>query len=122
MLQKSKNVTEKIKEIVFSIGIKDTVSEVIIREAGQGEGFASLQQLATVKFENPEQKPLNFFVKVTTDNPSHKQWTEELKAFEKEARFLVDYVAEAEAMCKSKGYIIKTCLAYCIHFVNLTSI
>lgn len=50
--------------------------------------------IVTVKFENPEQKPLNFFVKATTDNPSHKQWIEELKAFKKEARFLVDYVAQ----------------------------
>jgi len=62
-----------------------------------------LTQYVTVKFENPDKKPLNLFAKVQTDNPSHIKMLEEMKAFEKEARFLVDYVKEAKEMCAAKG-------------------
>lgn len=69
----------------------------------KGEGFASLTHNVKVKFENPDKKALNLFVKVQTDNPSHIKMLTEMKAFEKEARFLLDYVKAAEELCASKG-------------------
>ncbi len=68
-----------------------------------GEGFMSLQQYVTIKFDDPSKKPLNLFVKVLTDNPSHNSMVSELKAFEKEATFLTQYVSAAQEICKLKG-------------------
>ncbi len=73
-----------------------------------GEGFNSLTKYVTVKFESIEKKQMDLFVKVQTGNPSHSQVQNEMKAFEKEARFLTEYVKEAEEMCKQKGYLILT--------------
>ncbi len=98
-----KELALKFIDILKSNQITDPVSEVDIKDAGlQGEGFASLTKLVTVKFEN-DKKPLNLFVKLRTNNPSHTKYLEELKSFKKEATFLIDYVAAAKEMCASKG-------------------
>lgn len=98
------NVTEKFIEILRSNGIKDAVSSVCVKDAGlKGEGFASLTQYVTVQFENPNLKPLNLFVKSYTNNASHSEMLDELKLFQKEATFLVDYVKAAKEMCRQKG-------------------
>ncbi len=68
-----------------------------------GEGFLSLTQYVTINFEDSSKKPLNLFVKVQTDNPSHTSMVTEIKAFEKEARFLTDYMTAATEFCKLKG-------------------
>lgn len=99
-----KELALKFIDILISNEILDPVSEVDIKDAGlQGEGFASLTKLVTVKFENNEKEPFNLFVKLRTNNPSHTKYLEELKWFEKEATFLIDYVAAAKEMCASKG-------------------
>lgn len=95
---------EKYKEILRSNGILDKVSEVTIKDSGaKHDGMASLTQCVTVKFENPEKPPFQFFVKVHTENPSHSAMLEELKAFEKEARFFMEYLPAANELCKAKG-------------------
>ncbi len=68
-----------------------------------GEGFASLTSYVTVKFENPENAPLNLFVKIQTENPSHVELMAEMKAYEKEARFFMEYLPAAKEMCNAKG-------------------
>lgn len=99
-----KELALKFIDILKSNQINDRVSEVDVKDAGlQGAGFASLTKLVTVKFEDQNLKPLNLFVKLRTNNPSHTKYLEELKSFEKEAIFLIDYVAAAREMCTSKG-------------------
>lgn len=78
-----------------------TIAKFILKY--KGEGFASLTYYVTVKFESPEKKPLNLLVKAQTENPAHRSLIEEVKAFEKEATFLVEYVKAASEMCDSKG-------------------
>ncbi len=56
-----------------------------------------------MKFENLEKKPLNLFVKVKSENASHNQMLDEMMAFEKEARFLTEYLNAAKEMCQLKG-------------------
>ncbi|ODM93652.1 putative oxidoreductase dhs-27 [Orchesella cincta] len=109
-LPSSKNlgVTEatklKYKEILKANGITDEVAEVNIKDSGlRGEGFISQQQYVSIKFQNPNLKPLNLFEKSHTANESHSVMVDDLKAFAKETRFFMDYVPAARELCKSKG-------------------
>lgn len=99
------DVSEKFEKILRENGIHDTVSEVIVKDAGlKGEGFASLTQYVTITFQDDRLKPLNLFTKVHTPSASHTAMLTEMKAFEKEGTFLCKYVASAKEMCQRKGY------------------
>lgn len=100
----SSNIASKFKDILKSNGIYDKVSEVDIRDTSMsGENFGSQTQLVTIKFENPEKKPLNLFAKVMTGNEAHMKMTEEGKLFKKESTFFMKYLPEAKEFCKSLG-------------------
>ncbi|CAL8123631.1 unnamed protein product [Orchesella dallaii] len=104
ILETDTETLSKYKEIIKANGITDEISEVTVNDAGlRGEGFASQSNIATVKFVNPNLKPLHLFVKSHTTNSSHSEMIDELKAFEKEARFYMEYVPAAKEFCRSKG-------------------
>ncbi|ODM98198.1 hypothetical protein Ocin01_08480 [Orchesella cincta] len=102
--QTAADITAKYKAILKSNGIDDEVSQVIPSDSGlQGEGMGSQTQFITVKFKNPDIKPLNLFVKAHFANASHSEMLEETKLFEKEATFFMQYVPAAKEFCKLKG-------------------
>ncbi|ODM93651.1 hypothetical protein Ocin01_13029, partial [Orchesella cincta] len=104
-LETDAEITSKYKEIIRANGITEEISEVIVADAGlRGEGFASQSKIATVKFQNPDIKPLNLFVKTHTTNSSHSEMIDEVKAFEKESRFYMEYVPAAKEFCRTKGH------------------
>lgn len=118
----STDMTNKYKEIVKSNGIHDPVAEVIVESSGlEGVNFGSTTKLVTVKFENPNVKPLNLFVKALVDSESHTQYVVELKSFEKEAVFYTKYIPAAREYCKKLGYVATNlhnlyCLSYFIFY------
>lgn len=101
----SPDISEQFKQILQANGIREPVAQVIVGDSGlTGEGFASSQKLVTIKFENPKTKPLNLFMKAMVDSDSHNQFVGEIKAFEKEARFFMNYLPATREFCKSMGY------------------
>lgn len=97
---------KKLKNILRSNGIQDPVSDVIIQDAGlRGEGFSSVTQYVTVKFDKETNKdPLHLFVKLVPDNPTQTMLLTAMKSFEKETTFLKDYLEAAKELCELKGY------------------
>lgn len=99
------DITEKFKEILKSNGVHEPVADVVVKDSGlAGEGFASSQNLVVITFENKNVKPLNLFMKNLVDSESHTQLVQDLKAFEKEARFLMEYLPAARSFCKAMRY------------------
>lgn len=94
----------RFKYIVKLNGIQDPVSDVIVKESDLlGQNFLSKTQLVTIKFENPDKKPLNLFVKAMSDDEAHIKLVEGGKIFVKESTFFSKYVPAAQDFCKSKG-------------------
>ncbi len=98
------NETEKFKEILKRNNIQDPVSKVIIKESGlKGENMASLTSCVTIKFKNPQLDPLHLFVKREPDNEAHSAMVTDSKLFKKEAMFFMEYLPEAQKLCKKMG-------------------
>lgn len=95
---------EKLKEILKTNNILDSVSEVIIKESElKGESLGSVVSFVTVKFENELLAPLHLFVKRLPEDPTQLAMIIESKQFKKEAQFFTDYFPEIEKICKKSG-------------------
>lgn len=113
--------TEKFKEILKSNGVHEPVAEVVVKDSGlTSEDFASSQKLVTIRFKNTNIKPLNLFMKTLIDLESHNQMITDLKSFEKEATFFMNYLSAATEFCSSMGYS-ELHIVYFSKFVNGTN-
>lgn len=96
---------KKYEEILKTNGIRDDISEVteISPEEMKGAGTTSIPLYVTVKFKDKLIAPLHLFVKAKLSNESRNKMYESMKLWEKEVRFLTEYVPAVRQFCKSKG-------------------
>lgn len=112
------SLREQYKNILVRNGIHDAIKEVQVSDSGaKGDGFASVTKRVKVIFEDDTKAPLNLFIKVHTENPSHEELINGMKAFEKEAEFFMEYLPEAKTFCEEKGYKIYNRLFHKLSFV-----
>ncbi len=101
------NTKDQFKEILKRNNIKDSISEVIIKESElKGESLGSVTSLVTINFENTQQQqapPIHFFVKRLPDDQAQSTMIIESKQFKKEAMFFMEYLPEVEKLCKKSG-------------------
>lgn len=101
----SPELLEKYQNILEKNGITDPIRRVDVTDSGaKGDGMASVTQFVTVTFKREEVAPLHLFVKSHTENPTHEEMLQYLKAFEKEWRFFMEYLPDAKQLCKDNGY------------------
>lgn len=103
-LQPLPDQIQKYKDVLKDNGINDEVAQVLISDSAlSGEGMISHTQCVTVKFANSELADMHLFAKILPPNESQSKVAEDIKAFEKEARFLTEYLPAARQLCLSKG-------------------
>ncbi len=97
---------EQIKETLISNQITQPVSQVLIQDSDlKGENMASVTQHVTVNFKQNDFPPLNLFVKLKSQNPTHLAMSTEMKTFQREATFYNDYLKECRLFCEQKGQL-----------------
>lgn len=96
---------KKYQEILKANAISDEIFEVseVSPEEMKGAGTTSIPLYVTVKFKDQLLAPLHLFVKAQLSNESRNKMYESMKLWEKEVRFLTEYVPAARQFCKSKG-------------------
>lgn len=82
---------------------EEEVSEIQFQDTGSdAKGFTGETKCVTVKLKG--RPPLHLFIKVTQPKDSpHAELISDEKAYEKEARFLTEYVKAAKDFCMKKG-------------------